>query len=231
MKKLTITTAFFLMLFTAYSQIDCKPYVPTEKGTKWEITNYKANDKETGKITYELVDKAEEGNDITFTIRSVSYDKKGKETFTNTFEAYCRDGQFEFDMAFKMNGESLQAYQNMDVNIDASEFEIPSMDAEVGTTLEDGSLVVDIGGAAVSVFKMTVYVTDRRVEAREELKTPAGTFDCVLLSQQVSTKMLVKVEASSKEWYAENIGMVRSESYNKKGKLLGYSELTKLELP
>jgi len=38
------------------------------------------------------------------------------------------------------------------------------------------------------------------------------------------------VEGTSKEWHSENVGMVRSESYNKKGKLLGHSELTKPDI-
>jgi hypothetical protein len=40
---------------------------------------------------------------------------------------------------------------------------------------------------------------------------------------------MVKTEASSKEWYAEGVGLVKSEIYNKKGKLMGYSELTSFE--
>ena len=39
---------------------------------------------------------------------------------------------------------------------------------------------------------------------------------------------IVKIEGSSTEWYSEGIGMVRSESFNAKGKLTGYSVLTKL---
>ena len=68
---------------------------------------------------------------------------------------------------------------------------------------------------------------DRKVEKREDITTSAGTFNCIVISQTISTKMMVRIKASSKECYAENVGMVRSESYNKKGKLLGYSELTK----
>jgi hypothetical protein len=41
--------------------------------------------------------------------------------------------------------------------------------------------------------------------------------------------MMVRMKNNSKEWYAENVGMVRSETYNKRGKLMGYSELTKME--
>jgi hypothetical protein len=228
MKIITIVVLAFIVS-AGYSQSDCNPYVPTSKGAKWEITNYTSKGKETGKLAYELVDVVKSGDDIKFTIKAISYDKKGEETFSNMFDAYCKNGKFEFDMTFKMNGEALQSYEDMDINIDATEFEIPSMDAAPGTPLKDGSLVVDVGSNSVHMFKMTVLVTDRKVEAREDIKTPAGDFDCLKLSQNIRTKMIIGIEASSIEWYTEEVGMVRSESYSKKGKLSGYSELTKFE--
>jgi DUF3108-like len=229
MKLFKIALIFILTIQVGYSQTNCKPYVPTAKGATWEITNYSAKGKATGKIAYQLIDKVENGNNVTFKIKTVTYDKKGEEIYTNIFEAKCIDGKFDFDMAFKMDGGALQAYENMDVQVDASKFEIPSFDASAGTKLDDGSLEIKVGSGGMSMFKMTILVTDRIVEAIEEISTPAGSFNCIVLSQKVSTKMMIKVQSASKEWYAEDVGLVRSESYNKKGKLMGYSELTKLE--
>ncbi len=226
MKTLLLFIVIVSSGFTGFSQIDCKPYMPTEKGTVWEITNYTAKGKVTGRVVYELLDKVENGNEITFTVKNTSYDKKDKEIYVSTFEAKCVDGKFQFDMSFKMDGASMQSYQDMDIVVEASEFEIPEMNASPGTQLADGTLAVTLGGLGLN---MTVLVTDRIVESQENITTSAGTFDCIVLTQNISTKLIIKVRGSSKEWYSENIGMVRSESYNKKGKLTGYSELTKLE--
>jgi len=227
-----IFTTVILLLFMAQSnaQTDCKPYVPTSEGDKWEITNYTHKGKETGKIAYELVSKEETANSTTFTIKAVSYDKKGEITFTNSFDAFCKDGKFEFDMAFMINGEAMSAYESMDVEIDASEFEIPSMDTPEGTQMSDGSLIVKVGSNSMVMFKMTILVTERMVGPKGSLTTAAGTFQCLTFSQKVNTKMIMKVEAYTKEWYAEEIGVVRSESYNKKMKLNGYSELSKIDI-
>lgn len=227
--KYLITCLLLISSFNILSaQIDCKPYIPTTVGTTWELTNYTDKGKVTGRIEYELVDKVVNGNDITFSIKTTTYDKKDEAIFTSSYDARCRDGKFALDMAFMMDGNSMQAYQNMDVSIDASDFEIPSMDATSGTELPDGTLKVGIAGPIA--MNMTVFVTDRKVEKKETITTPAGTFPCLVFSQSVSTKMVVNVNAVSKEWYAEKTGLVRSESYNKNGKLLGYSELTKLNI-
>ncbi|MFT4668209.1 MAG: hypothetical protein ACI9VN_003619 [Patescibacteria group bacterium] len=226
-----VTFIFLLLLGTGpvFSQVDCQPYLPQVKGSIWEITNYNKKGKVTGRNTFELIDKVEDGDEITFTVSSKAFDKKDKLLFDNTFEAKCIAGKFEFDMAYKLEGAMMESFKNMEFTMDASEFEIPPFSAAVGTELPDGSLVVQMDGDSPINMQMTVEITDREVEAKEKITTPAGTFDCLVLTQKTSTKMMVKIKSSSKEWYAENVGIVRTETYNKKGKLMGYSELTKME--
>jgi hypothetical protein len=122
----------------------------------------------------------------------------------------------------------MQSFQDMDIEVDASKYELPDLSSKTGSTLADGSLKITMASTSSIGISMTLQITDRKVEERENITTPAGSFDCVVLSQKISTKMMIKIQGASKEWYAENIGLIRSESYNKKGKLTGYSELTML---
>jgi len=73
---------------------------------------------------------------------------------------------------------------------------------------------------------MNVWITNRKVEAIEDITTPAGTFTCYKISSDVETKMMMKISIKSVEWYAKNVGTVRTESYNNNGKLTGYTLLT-----
>jgi hypothetical protein len=226
--KALFTFVFVSILFAGISQSDCKPYVPPTKGSTWEITNYSKKDKVTGKIKYELLDLVESGNDITFKLQATSYDDKDEVVYVNEYEAYCTGGKFEFDMDLMMNGASMAAYQEMDVEVDASKFVIPTYAEPAGTKLADGELTIKIGSGGTTMFTMKVLVTDRLIEGTERRETSAGDFDCIVLTQKVTTRVLFKIEASSKEWYSEKVGLVRSESYDKKGKLTGYSVLTSI---
>lgn len=227
MKTLATILIAVLTIPIGYGQSDCEPYLPADVGTQWEMSNYNAKGKLQGTIQYELIDKSEQDGELVFTVSTKSFDKKGKEQFSSEFKAKCIDGNFEFDMAMKMDGAMMQQYQEMDFEVDASSYEIPDLDAAVGTELPDGSMRITIGDGPVGI-NMTVDITERKVAAREQLTTPAGQFDCLVLEQAVTSKVLINVKGRSKEWYSPNIGVVRTESYNKKGKLLGYSELTKL---
>ncbi len=226
MKQLVFSFIIVLFFGNIYSQEDCKAYLPMTQGTQWEITNFNAKGKAQGKIQYEVISIETEDNVTTFTVEHTTFDKKGEVLYTSSFTAECVDGKFQFDMAYRMDGGQMQAYQNMDVEVDATEYEIPSFSEPEGTSLTDGSLNVRVGANGAYLLNMNVLVTERKIEAYETIETAAGSFDCIVLSQKVSTKVLIRIQSTTKEWYAEGIGMVRSETYNRKGKLQGYSELT-----
>jgi len=227
--KTLLTVCFFLFATAVIAQNSCKPYLPGEVGRTWEITNYSKKDKMTGVIRYEVLSVNESGNDIIYEVQATYYDDKNEQTYQSTYEAKCKDSVFQLDMTVMMDGNAMSAYKEMDAEIDATEFDLPPTDPSSVGPLEDGTLTVKVSSNGMKMMTMTVDVTDRNIEGVEEVTTEAGTFECIKMTQTVSTRMIVKVEASSIEWYSEGVGMVRSESYNKKGKLTGYSVLTKMD--
>lgn len=227
MRTLILTLTLILTALVINAQADCKPFIPVTKGSKWELTNYSKKGKKTGRVAYQLVDKVSNGDNITFTINTIAYDKKDKEIFNNTYSATCEKGLFKIDMSYKIDGSMMKAYKDMELTVDASDFEFPTFDEAVGTSLKDGEMNIELGDIGLN---MKISITDRKIETKEEVTTPAGTFNCMVLSHKIKTKMMANIKGSAKEWYAENVGLVKSESYNKKGKLTGSSVLTKLEL-
>jgi len=203
--KYSIVILLTLILSETLAQTDCSPYIPVSKGSKWEITSYSTKDKETGKAAYELIEKAETDSGMVFTIKTTTYDKKGEMTYENTYQAFCVNGKFKIDMAFKMNGGGMQTTEDMDIDINASNMEIPTMSATAGDNLKDASLIVTASTNSISIFRMTVLITERKVVAKEEKTTEAGAFNCLVLYQKISTKMIMNMVAYSKEWYAEEI--------------------------
>jgi hypothetical protein len=64
------------------------------------------------------------------------------------------------------------------------------------------------------------------VEALENMTTPAGTFKCYKIASTIETKSMISITTHTVEWMAKDVGVVRSENYNKKGKLTSYMVLT-----
>ena len=88
----------------------------------------------------------------------------------------------------------------------------------VGDHLPDYTSQMDMGNG----MSMTIKVTDRMVLAKESVTTPAGTWDCYKITSKTSSstmvgKMAMKLPGSSNEstiWFAQSVGMVKSEFRN-----------------
>lgn len=154
-----------------------------------------------------------------------SYDDKEKELMSTQMEVYCENGVFYIDMRKFLDQQTMESFKDMEVAMETENMEFPS-NLAAGQTLKDARITVSASSGGMKLFSMNVWVTNRKVEAIEDITTPAGTFTCYRITSDVETKMMMKISVKSVEWYAKNVGTVRSESYNNKGKLTGYTLLT-----
>lgn len=235
MKHTNLLILLLLCFLPTLQAQNCTFYFPQNEGAVLELTQY---DKK-GKVENVTLHKVKKNNSTANrTEIVVAYEYHGKEVEDNfessgEYTVFCEDGTYKFEFGAlmpKMNGG--QGQENMEMEMKSDYLEIPA-NPQPGQTLPDGKLEMTAkmeGNPMMAKgFKTTVNVTERKVEARETITTPAGTFDCIKISSVNEFKMMmVKSKSKTIEWFAEGVGLVRSEYYNKRGKLDGYSELTKL---
>lgn len=215
----------FLVLFivtlglgTAWAQ--CNPFYNLKEGSKWELTSYNAKDKVTGRQINELRALDETSNGWVATIYFKSFDKKDELVYEKEVELECEDGVIKMDMERFIPEESLQAFKDMNMTVEVDNLEWPS-DLSVGKSLDDGAITI-----SGDFMNMKVDVVNRKVEGKEKITTPAGTFDTFKVSYDVKMKMMMSRESKAVDYIAEDVGIVRSESYNGNGKMIGYTLLT-----
>jgi hypothetical protein len=175
-----------------------------------------------------IIDKKGTAEELEAKVKSEFYDKKDKLVMTQTYSLHCKQGNFYVDMESLMSPEIFGAYESMEVEVNTEDLQFPAQ-AKAGTTLPDGVLTAKISSSGIAILTLQIQVTDRKVEGMEKVTTAAGTFDCIKLSQTVETKSVIKSSIRSVDWYARDTGPVRSESFNKSGKSMGYTELTNLK--
>jgi hypothetical protein len=127
-----------------------------------------------------------------------------------------------------LDKNSMAAYQNMDIKVDVEQMTLPS-NLKAGQVLNDGRVTAEISNNGIKILTINTLITDRKVEGFEKVTTPAGTFDCVKITYTLETKMMFKITMSGAEWFAKDVGVVKTEAYNKKGKLESSSMITKIE--
>ena len=80
-----------------------------------------------------------------------------------------------------------------------------------------------------NMLKNEINISGAAYIGEEKVSTTAGKFDCIKNSYLKRTKIVLKTETVRvTEWYAEGIGLVKSESYNTKGEPDGKTILVKI---
>ena len=230
MKTLSKITASWLIIMglnQVYAQ-DCVPYYPVKEGIVREMASYDKKDKLTGTTIQTVKEIKTTGNITEWTIGTVSKDDKGKELSAGDLHMTCEAGIFKMDMRNFVDDETLKAYEDMEVTMDATDLDFPG-DLSVGQTLKDGSITIKISSQGMAMMTMIVKIYDRKVEAIEDITTPAGTFSCYKMTSTIESKTMFTIIAKTTDWMAKNVGSVRSETYDKDGKLTGYMVLTSMK--
>jgi hypothetical protein len=98
-----------------------------------------------------------------------------------------------------------------------------------GQTLPDANITVSASTGGVSILNLTVIITNRKVVGTESVTVPAGTFECFKITYDVETKMMFKVNATVTEYVNMGVGNVKTETFDKKGKPAGTTQLVELK--
>lgn len=218
---ITLSSAGQLM-----AQNACSRFYPMEEGTSFEYTNYNKKGKSEGVSSYWVKNVENNGNGTTATMAISFTDEKGKNVYETDYSFTCTGDKVTIDYESLVPKEMLDQFQDMEMEITGTDIELPN-DLEVGQELEDANVVLSMSMGGMNM-NTTVDMTNRKVEKKETVSTPAGTFDCfVIYSETESKMMMAKQSFPSRMWLAEGVGMVKQETYKKNGELVGSTELTK----
>ena len=135
------------------------------------------------------------------------------------------------DMKITLNSEGTTSYmydmkKSMAIQDVVTMGDISSLPSklEAGQTVPDGKINIKVKNVGASFL-----LTNRKVLAQEEITTPAGTFSTYKMDENQTNKVLISTKTFHIiTWYAKNIGCIKQEVYDKKGKLLRTLELTEL---
>lgn len=228
MKKYTLLPLFFaLIIFQSHAQCS-NPFYQFKEGMVMEIENYDDNGKPQGKNETWVISWSETPSGYEATLAYKLFDKKGKQYAEGEYKAECVDGLIRIQMNAFIPDESMQAFKDMEMEMKMDNLEFPS-DLNVGQTLKDASFEMAAKNSPMPM-KFNFTITDRKVEGKENVTTPAGTFDCFKISEKTHSKMMISnTEFTTIQYIAEKYGAVKTETYRSNGKLMGYSLLTRFE--
>tara|TARA_R110002020_G_scaffold42136_1_gene123739 strand:+ start:12574 stop:13185 length:612 start_codon:yes stop_codon:yes gene_type:complete len=198
-----------------------------EEGTSFQYTMTNKKGKTEGITDYSITNVENTGGVTTASMNMKFTDEKGKEIFVSDYKLSCTGDVVKIDYNSLVPAQMMKQYTDMGVEMEISgtDIELPN-DLNVGQGLDDANVAMSIKMPGMNM-NIKVDQLNRIVEKKESVNTPAGTYECYVITQDnVSETMGVKQTMQSKLWLAEGVGMVKQETYNKKGDLMSKSELT-----
>ena len=217
---------FFLFASISMKAQPCEGFFPMNKGSIMETTTFNEKGKSQTVSTITIQDIVSIGNGVKLSIHADIVDEKGKSVSSADYEAKCSNGSFSIDMKSMLSPEQLKSSKDMTVTIDADDIVYP-LDFTVGEMLKDAHLKMNVSMNNMNMPGTTIDITNRKIEGKETITTPAGSFECLKISSNIKIKNIIGYEMKSIEWISKGNGVIRTESY-RGDKMKGYSLLTKL---
>ncbi|MDQ6755611.1 MAG: hypothetical protein M3004_01635 [Bacteroidota bacterium] len=159
-------------------------------------------------------------------------DEKGAQIAKASGLYKCEGGKLMADMSISMPHDQTKPIKDDEVNLDPSYIEYPAAMSE-GMKLPDAHLNMKTNTSGIS-SNVEFDMRDRRVTGKEKLTTPAGAWDAFIIKYEAVIKIKmagigIPKTMMTTEWFVPGFGIVKTETYSKKGKLEGSSQLTKLK--
>jgi len=226
--KIISFVIFGILLFTSISfdVVNCESYYPTKKGFKASSTEYDDKNNIISKTTIEVVEVNNSGNKTIAVINSETTDLKKNKTTSSSYDIECDNFNTEIN-SIKSIEANLKKSTQMSSSTATGNNPVFPNNLSVGQTLPDSNIHMSIKGEIS--LESYVKLFERKVVGMESVTVDAGTFQCAVITYKEDTKILFDKVKSHKVWMAKGIGIVKAETYNKKGKLESTSKLTSLK--
>ncbi len=227
MKRLVAFIIALNIVITLNAQCD-DSFFPFSVGSSFEQISYDSEGQEQGKS----ISKVRSIYGAEATVSNAFYDRKGKQLIAGNYQVKCEDGITKLDFRNFIPEEMLDQYgEDAKVSVKGDFISLPNT-LEIGQNLPNsiGKIEVDMTSANIKIL-MDMLITERFVERLEDIETPAGSFPSYKITQKTVIEMDMMgvkniVETTSASWFSKNVGLVKTESYNRRGEVNSYSLLT-----
>ena len=136
------------------------------------------------------------------------------------------DGDVRMNVSGSYKSVVANIFHRDDIKAVDSYSVLPS-DMSAGESLPDASSVLTAGA-----LKYSVNITARRVLRTERITTPAGTFDCVVVSEHKEEMGPGRNRTTtSLTWLSRGVGIVRHDTYDKNMKIETSEVLVSMSRP
>lgn len=230
--RIMVFMALLLAIDKVSTAQDCKSYYYMTNNAEVQITLYDAGGAKNGMQTWKISNVSKEGNGFQSTINSSFTNAKGEEIAKGNGIYRCVGGKLMADMRMSIPQDQVQQVKAADAQLNEAYVEYPDVVSE-GMMLPDASFDMNVNTSGIpstARFEMR----NRKVVGKETITSEAGSWEAYKITYDATIKIKmagigIPMVMKTTEWFVPKFGVVKSETYSKKGKKQGSSLLTKLK--
>jgi hypothetical protein len=213
----------------------CNKLIFFKEGAEIETKTYKAAGETVSTQLTKILSVKGDGGMTVANVESTDTQVGDDKVRKTSYDYKCDGNKIYFDMASLLRAEA----KKNDASFKVSVIEYP-INVTAGETLPDASGTMSSGKDG-KTMEVKYHYKDRKVDAREDVTTPAGTFSCYKISNRIEVDMDIpgmdetakklmesmkdKLKTTSTTWFAPYFGIVKMEMYQN-GKLVSKTEVT-----
>jgi hypothetical protein len=172
-------------------------------------------------------------------IHTVNYDKTNVKESEGDFKAICLKDKVLFDITSMLKADKMGgADKNMEIKIESGYLEI-TPNLAIGQSLPENKITVTMSEkkSGNPFGSTTITIQDKKVEGKETITTPAGTYNCfkITYNSKIEAKLATNNLSMPAQSYpgvyyvSKEVGLVKSINLDKKNAVRSYTLLTKVK--
>jgi hypothetical protein len=225
-------TLFLFLLLFSFSQLaaqDCKnDFFFYTKGMKYNLDHYDKKGQLSSSTKSEVLELRKAGDSLVAKVQFQALDAKGKTLTQGVSQFACLNGVLIFDLrSMAANEQAAAGFKDASMELRGTALQFPAK-LSVGQTLNDGDVSMIFKSGSIQLMKMSTLIKNRKVEALESVTVKAGTYQAYKITYEMEFKSIISRQMKVVQWMAPSVGMVKSENYDKAGKLESWSELSSI---
>ena len=237
-------TRALLLLFSVFiclsfiSVSDCSTVTQFQKGSTITQALFDEKGKPSGTVKVTCISVSASGTSSIASMKSESFDKKGKPDNTSEFKITCTPEKIIMDISGLPNPHESLLFKGTTISVTGGNIEIPSVLTE-GQLLSDVKIKVKFLKNGTSFGSADMQMKNCKVLLKENVTTAAGSFSCYKIGYDVETgNILIKnfktkrdysTSAKALMWYNAENGIIKSQANKTSGELMGTIQVTQIK--
>jgi hypothetical protein len=213
--KLLLLFGAVICSLEIYAQ-DCNGYYFLQNNKTIEMAILNKKGEQSAKQIYTVSNVESSGGTTTGNLETEMISDKGKTITKGKAKIKCEDGIMKVDMKMSIpQQQGSPAGNEIDAKADDIYIEYPN-NMNVGDNLKNASMHMDVDNNGMKQ-SIDMEVFERKVESKEKVTTPAGSWDCYKISYKSKLKIKtmgigMPMNIDGVEYFAPGFGVVKTES-------------------